>query len=170
MIPRAMALLAWAFLLGLTAAQAGEIKWQKSPIETRWSFWGMDYTLAGEKLESFQDFSDALTPINDARCDQLLAQSQDSAFWGGIGRLAGTLGVGWGGFHLLFDDSPARRSTNTAVLFTGVGLDLLAALFLEDSSHARYNAVQRYDTVIRGEDDALPAVSVDEKNLLPSSK
>ena len=170
MIPRAVAFAACVFLLGLSTAQAREIKWQKSPIQTQWTFWGMDYTLAGQKLDSFQDFSDSLTPLADPETNRLLARSEDSSLWGHLGFLAGDLGVGWGGFHLLFDDSSSRHSTNTAVLLTGVGVDLLACLFLDDSAKAKFNAAQRYNQIVRGEDNALPTMPHDEKNLLPSSK
>jgi hypothetical protein len=170
MIPRAAILTAWFFLFGFLAAQAREIKWQKSPIQTHWSFWGMDYTLAGEKLNSFQDFSDALEPQNDPEINRLLADSREKNSLGEIGRLVGTLGVGWGGVNLLFNNSSSTRSTHVTVLLSGVGLDLLASLFMDDSRTEKYNAVQRYNALVRGEDSSLPAAPADEKSLLPSSK
>jgi hypothetical protein len=153
-------------------AEAKEIQWKKSPIQTHWSFWGMDYRLADQKLDGFQDFADALGPLKDAQANQLLARSEDSALWGGAGRIAGTLAAGWGGAHLLFDDSASTHGAHVAVLLSGLGVDLLAALFLEDSQKAKYNAVQRYNEVVRGEDNSLPSLALpqDEKNLLPSSK
>jgi hypothetical protein len=170
MIPRAAAFAAWILVLGVSAAQAGEIKWQKSPIQTHWSFWGMDYTLAGQKLESSQDFSAVLESLNDPETTRLWADSQNQGALGSVGRLIGTLGVGWGGVNLLFNDSPSTHSAHVAVLLSGVGLDLLASLFTKDSRSEKYNAVQRYNALVRGEDSSLPAAPADEKSLLPSSK
>ena len=64
----------------------------------------------------------------------------------------------------------ATRSAHVAVLLTGAGIDLLAALFLDDSRAQKYNAVQRYNEVVRGEDSSLPATPGDDKSLLPSAK
>jgi hypothetical protein len=150
--------------------QAGEIKWQKSPIETHWSFWGMDYTLAGQKLENFNDLSDVLEPQNDPEITRLLSDAREKGSVGEIGRLVGTLGVGWGGGSLLFNDSASSHSAHVAVLLSGVGLDFLASLFLDDSRAEKYNAVQRYNALVRGEDSSLPAPPSDEKSLLPSAK
>ena len=154
------------------AVGAKEIQWKKSPIQTHWSFWGMDYRLADQKLDGFQDFADALEPLQDAQANQLLARSEDSALWGGAGRIAGTLAAGWGGAHLFFDDSASTHGAHVAVLLSGLGVDLLAALFLEDSQKAKYNAVQRYNEVVRGEDSSLPSLALpqDEKSLLPTQK
>jgi hypothetical protein len=157
-------------IFGATLVQAGEIKWQKSPIQTHWAFGGMEYSLAGQKLGNFQDFADTLEPINDPRANRLLADSQNNALIGTIGSLVGSLGIGWGGGNLLFNDSPSLRSAHVAVLLTGVGIDLLAALFLDDSRAQKYNAVQRYNEVVRGEDPSLPAAPADDKSLLPSTK
>jgi hypothetical protein len=153
-----------------SAVQAGEIKWQKSPIQTHWAFGGMEYSLAGQKLGNFEDFADALAPINDPRANRLLADSQNNALIGTIGSLVGSLGVGWGGGNLLFNDLSSTRSAHVAVLLTGVGIDLLAALSLDDSRAQKYNAVQRYNEVVRGEDSSLPAAPADDKSLLPSAK
>ena len=56
----------------------------------------MEYSLAGQKLGNFQDFSEALAPINDPQATRLLADSQNNALIGAIGSLVGSLGVGWG--------------------------------------------------------------------------
>ncbi|HET9870385.1 MAG TPA: hypothetical protein VFR02_07815 [bacterium] len=166
----ALASAALALLLFGSPVQAGEVQWKRSPIQTQASFWGLEYRLAGDPLKDFQDFSDAMTPLGDTRVDRLLARSQDSALWARLGSLVGGVGLGWGGFHLLFDDSPSRHGANTAILLTGVGVDLLASLFSEDSQAAKYNAVQRYNQVVRGEDDSLPPAPKDDKGLLPPTQ
>jgi len=162
-----------SLLLGTAwTAQAGEIQWKKSPIQTHWSFGGMDYSLAGQKLEDFQDFQDLIQPLQDPEANRLLAQAQDEALIGSLGKLAGSLSAGWGGAHLLFDDSPASHSNHLVFLCAGLGLDLLASLLSDDGQKAKYNAVERYNRLVRGEDNSLPAMKLpqDEKSLLPASK
>jgi hypothetical protein len=45
---------------------------------------------------------------------------------------------------------------------------LIASLLGLDSQSSKYNAVERYNRVVRGEDQPLPQAPADEKSLLPA--
>ena len=147
---------------------ADDIQWKKTPIQTRWSFWdGMEYSLNGEKLSGTSSLEDAIFPLNDPESTRLLKNSETTGWIGGIGWTLGTLTAGWGAGNLLFNDSPSTNSTHVAFLLTGLGVDLIASLWGLDSQSSKYNAVERYNRVVRGEDQPLPQAPVDEKSLLP---
>jgi len=163
------------FILALAAAplklQAdGDIQWKKSPIRTHWSFWtGMEYSLQGIRLSDNPSFEDAIFPLEDPESTRLLKDSESLGAVAGIGSALGSLGIGWGGFHLLFDDHPSSHGTSVAILLTGAGLDLIGSLLFDGSQSAKFNAVERYNQLVRGEDQALPPTPADEKSLLPAS-
>ena len=118
---------------------------------------GMDYSIGGKPIRRFEDFEDLIYPIHDVEATDLLREAKDDHLiawmFYGSGVAAGVdfalafkpdplLGVNW------FD----RIATGfvAAEFFWSAG-----AIFDGDAAARQFNAVQRYNHVLRGKDGAF---------------
>ena len=113
---------------------------------------GMDYTLGGKPLRRFEDFEKLIYPLQDEEATQLLHDAKESRFaaWmcyvsGGI--LTVDVALSFKPVALLGVDWFDRAATGVAA---GEVLWGLGALLDSAGDARQYNAVQRYNRLLRG--------------------
>ena len=157
------ALLAPPFLFAGSPEEAAGLP-QDPPIESKMNLGflglvggGMDYTLAGKPLRRFEDFEKLIYPLRDDQATQLLQDSKECHFAAWMCYVSGGLltvdvALSFKPVTLLGVDWFDRAATGVAV---GEALWGLGAL-LESAADARkYNAVQRYNQLLRKNDQAF---------------
>lgn len=134
------------------------------PIETKMDLGlfgliggGMKYTLGGKPIDRNEDFRSLIYPLHDTEASDLIRGAQDAHL---VAWMFYVSGVGAGvDFALTFKPDPFlgvnwfdRIATGVvaAQFFWAVG-----ALFDGDAAGQKFNAVQRYNHLLSGQEDAF---------------
>ncbi len=121
----------------------------------------MEYRMGDRKLESFEDFKKAIYPLNDEEASKLIREAEEDHFVASMFYVAGVAtGVD---VALVFNPTPFvhvdwidRIATGAVVLqFFAVA----GALFDLNAGGRKYNAVQRYNGLVRKEEDAFLGIA-----------
>ncbi len=118
---------------------------------------GMKYTIDGRSIDRYEDFQSLIYPLHDTEASDLLREAQAAHF---VALMFFVSGVGAGvDFALVFKPDPFlgvnwfdRIATGfvAAQFFWGVG-----ALFDGDAAGRKFNAVQRYNHLLKEKEDAF---------------
>jgi hypothetical protein len=140
-----------------TAAPTPE---KRKPIVCKWNtLGGMRYYYAGLKIADGQSLKKIISPLNDPEANRLLDVSSGShtagvAFLiGGIPCLVGGLLTAGSNYD---NTTRSLNSTGTAgLIVAAVGLvgDYIGAFKLQESKTSEFAAVQRYNVLVRGEEE-----------------
>ncbi|GEM_PF-2000136 len=135
---------------------------KRKPIVSKWTTLdGMRYYYAGVKVADDDSLKNLISPLKDPEANRLLDVSSGSHtagvvfLVGGTACLIGGLSMAGGNYD---SNSQSFNSTGTAGLVVAlVGLvgDYVGVFKLEESMTSKFAAVQRYNALVRGEDEAV---------------
>ncbi len=115
----------------------------------------MDYNLRGKKLNTYEDFKKVIYPLRDEEASEQIRQAEESHFGAllfyGAGALTGI------DIALFFPPTPFLHVDWTDRILTGAFVAQFfvgaGALFDNNAAGHKFNAVQRYNGLIRREPD-----------------
>jgi hypothetical protein len=136
------------------------------PVEIHYAtLTGLCYSIDNELLVRNKDFEDLIFPLRDYETIRLLKRSESSTSTGEIIKIIGLAGVVTGITGLL--TSPVEQHTPFWLTAIGGGISFdLGGLFQSEAQTTKFNAIQRYNRFVRGEEQVLPQTPLDEKSLL----
>lgn len=117
---------------------------------------GTDYSIGGKKLDSYEDFKKVIYPLRDPEASRLIHEAEEAEFvWWilVVGGVAAGVDVG-----LTYKPVPFLNVDWIDRISTGaVALQILLApgiILGSIASADKFNAVQRYNRLVRGEKEA----------------
>jgi len=135
----------------------------RKPIVMQWkSLEGVHYYYLGKNVDDFDSLGKIIYPLHDYEASRLLTDSKNSNDSGTLFTVGG-LAVVLGGEVLFWTDPNSRTNSNNIDAQQGTGFvlslgglacALVGAFQLGDSQADQFNAVQRYNAVVHGDDQA----------------
>ncbi len=143
------------------------------PIEMQLQIFGkMKYSVSGVELHGYKPFEDIINPLNDSMASYSLknARSEDAASWAFLlaGFTAEVVGVVDAISRYDVSQNTGAKQDYTVDWVIGGGgilLNGLGALLQGQAQVDKFNAVQRYNHVVRGEDKVSLLFSPEKKRL-----
>ncbi len=124
---------------------------------------GLRYYYAKEELKDFVSVDKLIRTLNDAEANRLLGVSKSSGDVG-VPLLVGGIGVLVLGLSVIASDNnlqtgngqiDSQVSAGIGVGLVGLVLEYVGAFELAQAETSKFAAVQRYNAVIRGEDETI---------------
>ncbi len=135
---------------------------KRKPITMEWGgLNGIHYYYAGYKADGVEGLSGIITSLHDPEATRLVAAARNDENTGGLFTVGGLVFLAAGAIVVGTDpnsqkttqDIDGRQAAGLGMSLAGLVGGVFGLLNLDDAKADEFNAVQRYNAVVRGEDE-----------------